>query len=185
MYLRFILLVIAFSLSSTAFSEDLEIQLGNKSARFMYITEAFGQEFGRLEMEAGVLYNENSDYLANLGLLVRGESVSVPMIVSLGARAYVAKLDIYNVAAIAIGGDLLFNPESWGGAGLGVYYYTAPGVVAFRDAKDLTEYGIYFNYQVTQQASVALGYRVIDVEIIDVGKVEMDKGGYFGLNINF
>ena len=186
MYPRIVMLSLLLIMSSKAFSQDFEVTLGNESARFMYITEAFGQDFGRLEMEAGFLYNENDDYLGNVGLLVRGEGVSVPMIVSLGARAYFAKVQTYSVGAIAIGGDILFNPEIWGGVGIGANYYTAPGVVAFRDAKDLVEYGIYASYQITQQAAISFGYRVIDVEIKDdVGKIEMDKGGYFGLNLNF
>ena len=186
MFPRLLLLSIILSISHIASAEDVDITLGNKSARFMYITEAFGQDFGRLEMEAGVLYTEDKDYLANLGLLVRGESVSVPMIVSLGARAYAIKLKNYSVGAIAIGGDLLFSPEIWGGLGIGANYYYAPGVISFKDAQGLNEYGAYLSYQITQQAKVSFGYRVIDVEIKnDVGSIKLDKGGYFGLNLSF
>lgn len=185
MYLRTVFLTMMLFISASASAEDVEVTLGNKSARFMYITEAFGQDFGRLEMEAGLLYTEDSDYLGNVGLLVRGESISVPMIVSLGARAYFAKVQTYSVGAIAIGGDLLFNPDIWGGVGIGANYYVAPGVVAFRDATDLQEYGIYLNYQITQQARMALGFRTIEVAIKDNGSINLDKGGYFGLNLSF
>lgn len=185
MYSRIVLLVLTFLMSSTAFSQGMNIQFASKTARFMYLTEAFGQDFGRLELEAGVLYNENSDFLLNMGLLVRGESVSMPMIVSVGARVYYADVGPYNVGAIAIGGDLLLAPESWGGVGLGVNFYTAPGVVAFGDADDLTEYGIYLNYQITPQASFSLGYKNIDTEIKNVGSITIDEGGYFGLSIEF
>jgi hypothetical protein len=181
-----VLLAIMLFMSGAAFAQDVEVTLGNKSARFMYITEAFGQDFGRLEMEAGFLYTESNDKLVNLGLLVRGESVSVPMVVSLGARAYFARLKTYTVGAVAIGGDLLFNPELWGGFGVGANYYVAPGVVSFRDAKDLTEYGAYLNYQITQQAQVSLGFRTIEVKIKNgVGNLQLDNGGYFGLNLSF
>lgn len=186
MFSRIVLLTITLLMSSTAFAADIDITLGNKSARFMYMTEAFGQDFGRLEMESGFLYTEDKDYLVNLGLLVRGESVSVPLIVSIGARAYLSNLRNYNVGAIAIGGDLSFNPEVWGGVGIGANYYVAPGVVAFADATGLTEYGIYLSYRITQQAKVDLGYRVIDIKIRhDVGNIELDKGGYFGLSLSF
>lgn len=186
MYPRIIMLSLLLFMSSKAFSQDFDVTLGNQSARFMYITEAFGQDFGRLEMEAGLLYNEDNDYLGNLGLLVRGEGVSVPIIVSIGARAYFAKVQDYSVGAIAIGGDILLIPEIWGGVGIGANYYTAPGVVAFNDAEDLVEYGVYISYQITQQAAISLGYRVIDVEIENgIGKIELDKGGYFGVNLTF
>ena len=185
MYRRIILLAIALLMSKTAFAEDINIQLASDSARFMYITEAFGQDFGRLELEAGFLYHENGDKLLNAGLLVRGESVSVPMIVSVGARAYFGEIGIYTIGAVAIGGDLLLAPEAWGGLGLGVYYYTAPGVVAFSDTEDLTEYGAYLNYQITPQASIAVGYKQIDVSIVNAPDAKLDKGSYFGLNISF
>lgn len=185
MHPRILLLALTLLLSSNAHSEDINIQLSSDTARFMYITEAFGQDFGRLELEAGFLYHDNSDTLVNLGLLVRGESVSVPMIVSIGARAYYSTISTYDAAAIAIGGDLLLAPESWGGLGLGVNYYTAPGVVAFGDADDLTEYGAYINYQITPQANIAIGYKQIDISIVNVGDLEFDKGSYFGLNLTF
>ena len=185
MYSRIILLVTALFMSSAASSEEINIQLGNDSARFMYLTEAFGQDFGRLELEAGLLYNETDGTLINVGLLVRGESVSVPMIVSVGARGYFATLGSSNVAAIAIGGDLLFSPESWGGLGAGVYYYTAPGVVSFADSEGLTEYGIYVNFQITPQAKLAVGYQKIDVSITNSANIIIDSGAYFALNLSF
>jgi len=110
---RIILLLTALLMSSTASAEEFNIQLSNDTARFMYLTEAFGQDFGRLELEVGFLYSQNDNSLINAGLLVRGESVSVPLIVSLGARLYYADLGPYSVGALAIGGDLLLSPESW------------------------------------------------------------------------
>lgn len=185
MYSRIIFLATALLMSSTASSEEINIQLANESARFMYLTEAFGQDFGRLELEVGFLYHENNDSLINAGLLVRGESVSVPLIVSIGARAYYAKLATYDVGAIAIGGDMLLSPESWGGFGAGAFFYAAPGVVAFNDADSLSEYGIYMNFQVTPQARMALGYKEINVSITNAADIVLDKGAYFGLNLNF
>lgn len=182
---RIILLLTALLMSSTASAEEVNIQLSSDTARFMYLTEAFGQDFGRLELEVGFLYNENDNSLINAGLLVRGESVSVPLIVSLGARAYYADLGPYTVGALAIGGDLLLSPESWGGFGLGGFYFTAPGVVSFIDATDLTEYGAYINFQITPQARLALGYKNIEASIENAADIEIDDGAYFSLNLSF
>ena len=185
MYPRILLLVSALFMSNLTTAEEINIQLSNDTARFMYLTEAFGQDFGRLELEAGFLYNQNGDTLLNAGLLVRGESVSVPLIVSVGARAYYASLSQYTVSAIAIGGDLLLSPESWGGLGLGAFFYTAPGVVSFGDADGLTEYGIYVNFQITPQARISGGFQQIDSSIRNASTVIIDKGAYFGLNLSF
>ena len=185
MYSRIVLLAAALLMSSTVFSQEMRVQLGNKSAKFSYLTEAFGQDLGRLELETGVLYNTDNDYLLNLGLLVRGESVSIPLIVAIGARLYYSDVKNYHIGALAIGGDLLLSPESWGGLGIGINYYNAPAIVSFMDAKDVIEYGIYLSYQITPQANLSLGYRNIDSDIKNVGSVKVDKGGYFGLNISF
>ena len=185
MYPRIILLATALLMSSVTSAEEVNIQLGSDTARFMYLTEAFGQDFGRLELEAGFLYNQSGDSLVNLGLLVRGESISVPMIVSIGVRGYVAEVGVYEVGALAIGGDLLLVPDTWGGFGAGIYYYTAPGVVAFGDADGLSEYGAYVNFQITPQARIALGYQEINVSIINAADETLDKGGYFRLNLSF
>lgn len=185
MYSRIIILVTALFMSGAASSEEINIQLSDKTARFMYLTEAFGQDFGRLELEAGFLYNENNDNLFNLGLLVRGEGVSVPLIVSIGTRAYYADLAAYTVGAVAIGGDLLLSPETWGGLGIGAFFYTAPGITSFSDAEGLTEYGAYVNFQITPQARVALGYQQIEADITNAATVIIDKGSYFGINISF
>ena len=193
MYRRIILLVTALFAgnvaSNAASAAEINVQLGSDTARFMYLTEAFGQDFGRLELEAGFLYHENNDTLFNVGLLVRGESVSVPLIVSIGGRVYYSNISTntgtYNVAAIAIGGDLLLTPESWGGFGIGGFFYTAPGVVSFADAEGLTEYGVYANFQITPQARMAIGYKEITAEIDSQPDYEFDKAAYFGLNISF
>ena len=185
MYSRIIFLAITLLMSNAAFSQELSIQLSSDTARVMYVTEAFGQDFGRLELEAGMLHKEGGDDLINLGLLVRGESVSAPVIVAIGARGYYADIKPYTVAAIAIGADVLLSPEQWGGFGMGGYFYTAPSVVSFSDAEDLTEYGLYLNFQITPQARVTVGYQRIDIAINNAPDVTFDKGSYFGLNISF
>lgn len=185
MYPRAILLVLAMIFTSASYAQGIRIQLGNQSARFTYLTEAFGQDFGRLELEAGFMYTEQDDYLVNVGLLVRGESISVPLIVAIGARAYYANVEPYTLGAIAIGADLLLSPESWGGLGLGGYFYKAPGVVSYSDAEGLTEYGLYLSYQITPQAKIALGYQNIEADTTLVNNLEIDKSGYFAVHIEF
>lgn len=182
---RIILLLAALFMSSTAPAEEFNIQLGEDTARFFYTTEAFGQDFGRLALEFGYLYTQDESSLVNLGLLVRGESVSLPMIVSIGARLYYADLGIYEVAALAIGADLLFSPESWGGFGIGGFYFNAPGVVSFLDATGLVEYGAYFNFAITEQARFGLGYKYIEASIENAADIVIDDGAYFSLTLSF
>ena len=185
MIFRVLLLSAVFMLSTSVKAEEINIQLSDDTARIMYLTEAFGQNFGRLELETGFLYNKGGDSLVNVGLLVRGESVSVPLIVSMGARLYYAEIGTSTVGAMTIGGDLLLQPESWGGLGLGAFFFTAPSVVSFFDAEDLKEYGVYLSFQISPQASIVGGFQHIDAGIENVGTVDIIDGGYFALNISF
>ena len=182
---RIILLAAALLISSVSTAEEINVQLASDTARFTYLTEAFGQDFGRLELETSFLYNENGDNLINVGMLVRGESVSVPLIISMGARAYYADVGASTVAALAIGGDLLLAPESWGGLGIGGFYFTAPSVVSFLDAEDFTEYGVYINFQISPQASISGGFKHIETSLLNATDIEIEDGAYFGLTLNF
>ncbi len=186
MFPRILLIVMALLASQVSRAEEMNMQLSNDTARFMYLTEAFGQDFGRLELEAGFLYSQQGNTLLNAGLMVRGESVSLPILVAIGGRLYLAQVGSYSVGAIGIGGDLLLVPESWNGFGIGAYLYTSPGVVTFADAENLNEFGIYMNFQVTPQARIAVGYQQIDTTIRNnVGTVLIDQGAYFALNLSF
>ncbi|MCW9025312.1 MAG: hypothetical protein OQK73_11635 [Gammaproteobacteria bacterium] len=177
-------------------ADALEAQLGSDSARFRYNVADFGQSFGNLEGEVGFLYTDkdtrNNDYLVDAGVLVRGESVEAPIIISIGARAYMGSVSRntmtdYDVMVVGLGGDALLLPDSWGGFGIGAFFMTAPSVVSFRDADGFTEYGATINFEVSPQAVVKLGYQRIrvDIETNGVGKLDLAKGGFFGIQIKF
>lgn len=177
--------------SNTASAEAIKAYLGSEVARFSYATEAFGQQFGRLETEFGFLYTDrdepvrDDDFLAHLGLQVRGESLDFPLIVSIGGRLYYGEASRYDISGLAIGGDMLLLPESWGGFGLGAFFYHAPSVVAFQDAEKFTEWGVFASFQVTPQASIKAGIQNIEVDIDGGGTAEIDDSGFFGVEIRF
>ena len=181
------------SLSSVAQAEAIKAYLSSDSARFSYATEAFGQQFGRLELDAGLLFTDHDDpardgdYLAHVGIQVRGESLDFPLIVSIGGRAYYGEAGVHDVSGIGIGGDLLILPESWGGFGIGAFLYHAPEVVSFGDSAGLTEYGLMASFQITPQASIVAGMQKVEVEIDspNAPDVEIEKGGFFGVDIRF
>lgn len=192
MLIRIIQIVVLALVSSTASAEAIKAYLGSEAARFSYATEAFGQQFGRLETEFGVLITDHpevarqDDYLAHLGLQVRGESLDFPLIVSVGGRVYYGEASTYDVSGIGIGGDLLLLPESWGGFGLGGFFYYAPGVVSFQDAEKIREWGLFASFQITPQASIVAGMQNVEAELDNnLGTVEIEDGGFFGIDIRF
>lgn len=188
MVLRVLQITALLLFSTTAIAQGIRAQLGDESARFMYVTEAWGQQYGRLELEGGLMFTEKDDYLVNLGLQVRNENVDAPLVIAVGGRAYYISIDVpaKDVFAIALGGDILFLPEALNGIGFGAYFWGAPTVVSFADSEGLIEYGVTLNYQITPQANIFVGYQKIEVEIENVSPdVEIDKGAFFGINLQF
>ncbi|MGD8546625.1 MAG: YfaZ family outer membrane protein [Thiohalophilus sp.] len=191
MLIRIIQISILALVSSTASADAIKAYLGSDVARFAYATEAFGQQFGRLETEFGFLYTDRNggvredDYLAHLGLQVRGESLDAPLIASVGGRIYFGEASTHNISGIGLGGDVLLMPESWGGFGLGGFLYYAPNVVSFQDADSITEWGIFGSFQVTPQASIKAGVQNIEADIDGGGTAEITDEAFVGVEIRF
>lgn len=192
--MRAVILVLSLFLPvSLVSAQGLVIQINDDSARFTFATEAWGQQYGQLDLEAGFLFNENDDYMLNAGLMVRNDSLDTPIIVSVGSRLYYADvtgpapaLTSYTVASVTIGIDVLLIPDNLGGIGFGAHYFAGPSVVSFGDAESFTEYGVRVSYQITPQANIFLGYQKIETEIENTGvDVTVSKGTMFGVDLRF
>jgi len=192
MFLRVLAGLFMMCSMAWAHADTLNIQLSNESARFMYASEVFGGQFGPTDLEVGGYFNEDDDSLLHLGLLVRNDSLDNPLVISIGARVYYG--DVGNAppnptptdaAVIALGGELLYIPDNLGGLGLGAYYFVAPSVVSFMDADGFTELGLYVDYAITEQASVYVGYRNIEVKLDTGLDIEVDSSLIYGLVLRF
>ena len=191
MFSKIAYLLLFFLFSSVSYSQELEFQLSDDMARIMYTSSAIGENYGRLELEGGFLYADDSkrpssDYLLHFGTQVRGESVDAPIIVAIGARLYYGEAAQYDIGGLGIGGDLMVMPESWKGLGIGAFLYVVPSVVAFQDSDGLNEYGVSLNYQITSQALITVGYQNIETDIKNVsGSYTIDDGAYLGIGLSF
>ena len=195
---RFVLAILAFFLytgiaHAEAESQALDIRLGNNSARFIYATEVFGGSFGATNLDLGLFFNEHDDYLLHVGMFIASESLENPFTISLGFRGYYAdagnnpdpSIPQTDVAALAIGGDLVFTPKNFGGFGFAVNYYLAPSVLSFMDADRFVEYGARMEFSITEQTKLLLGYRNIEVDRTDGVNVEIDSSFIFGIGLRF
>lgn len=178
----------AMLLTSThLFAQTIDAELSDKSARFNYATEAWGKQYGRVEVEGGVLFNNNSDYAVNVGMHVYNDSYDSPLELGVGGRIYYAHIDngSYNTAALALGVKFHFAPQALHGVGIGANYYYAPKIVTFMDADHFVEYGAKIDYQLMPQANVYLGYRRLRSDIEHVGYRDVQKGGFIGVQIRY
>ncbi len=129
--------------------------------------------------------------MLHLGMMVRNDTLNNPFVISIGARAYYGdvghKVSEPNssFAAISVGGELLFIPDSLGGLGFGAYYFYAPPVVTYKDADNFREYGVSLNYEITQQATISIGYQKIKVELNNGIDLEVASNAFFGIGLRF
>lgn len=187
-YLSVLVLVLPIGIVK---ADSFDVRLGDESAQFIYASEIFGGSFGPANFEIGAYFNEQDDKMLHIGLVIKNDSLDNPLAITLGTRAYYA--DAGNapnqpqtdVAAITLGGELLFKPDNLRGFGLAVSYFTAPSVTSFMDADSFTEYGARIEFEVTEQSSLFAGYRKIEVDREDGRSVEIDSGLIFGLGLRF
>ena len=188
--LKYFVAAVLFLFAHTAYADMLNIQLSDTSGRFSYSTEVFGGQYGPIDLETGLFFNQDSDKIFHIGMMVRNDTLDNPLVISIGARAYYgdaghAAGQIHaKFAAIAIGGELLFIPGNLGGLGLGFHYFVAPSVVSFMDASGFTEYGVRINYSITKQADVSLGYQKIKAET-NGSTLDIDSSVFFGIGLRF
>lgn len=172
--------------AGTVQAESIRAILGEDSARFTYITEAWGQEIGSLDVEAGVLVTGSDYTLVHLGALVQHQNVDSSLRLSIGGRAYYSSIAGKNALLLALGGDLLISPASWSGIGIGMSYFTAPSVTNFADAQGFIEYSISLNYQITPQANLAMGYQRINIDLAgEYFDRDLEKGSFLGIRVDF
>jgi len=174
-----------------AWADMFNVRLSSSSGRFDYSREMFGGQYGPVDMELGLYYNEDDDTLVHVGLMVRNDTLDNPLVISVGARAYygdvgnAAGQPNSNIGAIAVGGELLFIPDNLGGLGLGIHYYVAPSIVSFMDADGFTEYGVKLDYALTKQASIYIGYQKIETDLETGPTLKIDSSSFFGIRLRF
>ena len=96
--------------STTASAQKVDVTLSQESARLTYITLVGGSNFGRTEMNYGVLFNEDDNGVFDVGLQVIdvAGSKTPGLELGVGPRFYYLRNDKYdvNAAAVALGGYL-------------------------------------------------------------------------------
>lgn len=168
-------------------AQGVRAVLGEDSLRFIYITEAWGQEIGSLDVEVGVLATGTGNTtLLHMGVQVQHENQSAALKLSVGGRVYYTSINNSNAALIALGGDLLLSPENWAGFGIGVSYYMAPNVTTFSDADTFSEYSMSISYQMTPQANIYFGYQRVKIKLkTETSGRNLEKGSFLGIRIDF
>ncbi len=183
---RVLLLFISCAAATNLYADQgIKAQLGEDSVRFMYLTEAWGQNVGKLDVEGGLMFTDRSENMASLAVLVRNESLDTPITLALGARVYYVEIGNKAIGGLAFGGEANLKPFNWKGIGVGVHYFVAPSITSFLDGDGVTEFGININYQLTPTVNIYAGYQNVDVGIANASNVTIADGTVIGVNVSF
>jgi len=192
MWKKLVQILLLSLIGASAQAESIVAALGSNNARFFYSTEMWGQQAGPVELETGFYFDEDNNYLLNLGMLLRNDTMDSPFIFSLGGRTYMSILkdevtnQEYNIFALALGAELLYVPDNLGGVGIGISYFYAPDILSGADSQGVSELGFMIDYQLTPQSNIFVGYRDIEVDIKELNQqVEFTSGAYIGIGIRY
>ena len=187
MFLRQILAFSLVCFSATVLADSVDINLRDSSAQLQYNASMGRDTLGRSELHAGILYTNDNDSLADLGLLVQDEmGENAPGVtVGVGLKGLVANTKNNNARAIALGGLVRFAPFEDSRFGISGRIYLSPNITTFGDADRYIETGVTLDYEIIPQAIVYIGYRKIKININQSPDEILDDGGHVGFKISF
>jgi hypothetical protein len=187
MLYRGTLALFLLTFSTFVLADAVDFNLRNDSVQFQYLASMGTGNLGKTDMHAGLLYVNQKDLLADLGIMVRDDvSKSAPGVsVGAGIKGVTAKANDHSVAAIALGGLVRYSPFSDHRFGIIGQLYFSPHIVTFGDADRYTETGARLEYEIIPQAAAYLGYRKINFGIEAKPDATLDEGAYVGVRIMF
>ena len=169
MPVRILLAVTLFIASAGVYAAKVDINLAQDSARFTYFSSVGGSNYGRTEMSAGLMYNEEKNSLWELGIQVidAAGSKSPGLELGIGPKLYYFNSDHDPDASglvIAIGGSFRYKFPQMQRAFISGALYYAPSITSTIDANNYMEFGLRAGYELLPTADVYVGIRNIRVD---------------------
>lgn len=175
--------------SQSAMARAIDFNLNDDVAMFRYIAfDGRAGGFGKREMDIGLLYTTDNDYVGMFGAQVIAEAGSATpgLDAGIGFKIFGARSDRADIYALSIGGQLRYALPPHRRAVVGVEGYYAPRVVTFSDGDNFSYATAYIGYELLPQALIYLGYRDIRARLEQgLGTRKIENGGHFGVRFEF
>ena len=189
---RTLIALLLLIISTAASAQKLDLSLSPDTARFSITNLIGGTSFGRTELTAGFLFNEDDNTVFDIGLQVidLAGTKTPGLEIGVGPRLYFVSMDNPNAdgAALALGGNLRYkSPDIQRLAFYGDFYF-APGITSFMDADGMTEFGLRVAYEIHPTADAYVGYRRIRMEVDKAGfdgSKTVDSGIFLGIRLAY
>ncbi len=180
--MRLIVFVLLAAASFSAAAGSVDLNLSNDAIEGKFYANA-----GAADWTFGALYNRDSkDHALNVGLLAVGEtSVANSRIEGgLGGKLYGVSVGSSDVLALALGLQARWFPGN-GSFAVGGYAFYAPRVVTVLDGEQFWDIGVRAEVELIRNSFLYVGYRQVRAELDSKAKVDVDKGGFVGMQIKF
>jgi hypothetical protein len=165
----------------TARADGLDIFLNNDVASVDYLTS-----FRGADINVGYMFNRNSDWVANVGLLVLGREYGRNSKVEggFGGKVFLANVGGTTVTAMGIGGQAIWFPRS-SKFGIGGYGYYAPDITT-SGGRSFLQLGARAEYELMETASIYVGFQNVTVQPgTSGGRITVDDGIHLGIDLRF
>lgn len=190
MFVRILLTGMLLLASAGVNAAKVDVNLAQDSARFTYYSLIGGSNFGRTEMSAGLMYNDDKNSLWELGLQVIdvAGSKTPGLEIGVGPKLYYMTSDKPEAsgAVIALGGTLRYKPVQLQRVFFQGTLYYAPSITSTIDADTYMEIGVHAGYELLPTADIYLGYRSIRVDFTKgIGEETLDETAMVGMTFSF
>jgi hypothetical protein len=187
--LRFVaLLLLSIGFDRIAAAAGIDINVNNDAALIRYLAyDGRAGGFGKREMDAGLLFNSDKDFIAMFGAQVIAEagSASPGLEAGVGLKFFRARSGGNDAFTLALGGQLKYAFPPYQRFIVGADGFYGPRVLTFMDARSYSYVDVYAGYEVLPKALVYVGYRESRADIEHHGNVLMEHGGNVGLRFEF
>ena len=170
-------------------ANDFEAMLSNETAQFTFRSDSSLVGWGGADLGLGLFYNENSDYIGQVGLLqMRQASQQNPLTFGVGVKAYLGQLDDpdADVVGFGIGGQIRYTIA--GTMPMAVYLDAtyAPQITSFSDTEGVIDYSLGFQIEALPQTIAFVGIRHLEFELDGQDDYTADDDNlHFGVRLTF
>ena len=187
---RLATLLVLLAISASVNARTFDINVSDTTAQLKYGYLVGGSTYGRTETTFGVLYNDQQEGMAEIGLQVidKAGSKMPGMELGIGPKLYVAAADKTDTEAVAIGlgGQIRYKHEPMARLVLGLGLYYAPAILTFEDAEDMYETQVQISYEILPTANVYVGHRTVRYDLKKgSGEETIDDGAHVGMQFRF
>ena len=177
-----------FAGSQIVRAAGIDLNVNNGAAQLRYLEyDGRAGGFGKREMDVGLLFTTDSDYLAMFGAQVIAEagSGSPGLEAGIGLKFFRARSDGNDAFSLALGGQVKYSLPPYQRVVLGTDAFYSPRVLTFMDATNFGYLDVYAGYEVVPQGLLYAGYRQVRADIENHGTIKVEEGGHIGLRFEF